>query len=93
MARQYFGAAPPQQLLGRQLIYGDSLIVHVTGIVRDWQGHTDFPYAEFISLSTAEHSWLKDELGMEHWKVIPPASRCWVKLAPDADPKKVQASR
>lgn len=91
-ARRYFGGLAPAQVIGRDIVYDDSLHVHVAGIVKDWEEHTDFPYQEFISLPTALHSGLKDELGMEHWKLYPPASKLWLKLAKDADPSRVQAA-
>jgi hypothetical protein len=91
-ARRYFGGLAPAAVIGREMVYDDSLRVHVTGVVKDWEGHTNFPYQEFISLGTALHSGLKDELGMQRWKIFPPASRLWVKLAKDADPGRVQAA-
>src|SRR5579863_3669236 len=51
-ARKYFGPGNPAEYLGRELIYDDSLRVHVTGILRDWSRPTDFPFTDFISSST-----------------------------------------
>jgi putative ABC transport system permease protein len=94
-ARQYFGTGPMEGMIGRQIVYNDSLSVHVTGIVRDWSEHTDFPYDQFISLSTATHSWLYQALGLDPAslrKGIPGSSRVLVKLEERADPRKVGAA-
>src|SRR5579863_1230365 len=53
-ARLYFGTGPLEAMIGREIVYSDSLSVHVAGVVRDWSGQTDFPYNEFISWSTME---------------------------------------
>ena len=91
-ARQYFGSGPLDGMIGRQIVYNDSLPVHVTGIVRDWDEHTDFPYDQFISLSTAPHSWLYSTLWLDPaipQKGIPGSSHVLVKLEERADPRKV----
>ena len=40
-ARQYFGTVSLDQIIGKEVIYDDSLRVRVTGIVRDWNENTD----------------------------------------------------
>jgi putative ABC transport system permease protein len=93
-ARQYFGPGSLEKMIGRQVIYNDSLPVNVTGIVRDWNEHTDFPYDQFISLSTAPHSWLYQALGLDpavSQKGLP-SCRVLVKLEERADPGKVSAA-
>ncbi len=42
-ARQYFGPLPSDQVLGRELVYNDSLHVRVAGIVKDWEEEYRFP--------------------------------------------------
>jgi putative ABC transport system permease protein len=95
VARQYFGQGSLEGMIGRQIIYNDSLRVNVTGIVRDWSEHTDFPYNQFISLSTAPHSWLYQALWLDPaipQKGIPGSSHVLVKLEERADPRKVGAA-
>jgi putative ABC transport system permease protein len=57
-ATRYFGS--PSQAMGRELIYADSLHVHVTGVVKDWTQHSDLAYTDIISLPTIDVSFLKD---------------------------------
>jgi putative ABC transport system permease protein len=92
-ARQYFGPSPLDQIIGRSIVYDDSLTVTVAGIVRDWTGNTDFPFTEFISLSTARQSFLQQalQLDMTQAKEIPFTSRVLLKLAPNADSARANA--
>jgi putative ABC transport system permease protein len=57
-ARDYFGSVPLGEVIGREIVYNDSLRLTVSGIVRDYPKNTDFVFKEFISLSTIEHSFL-----------------------------------
>ncbi|HEY8970478.1 MAG TPA: FtsX-like permease family protein, partial [Puia sp.] len=92
-ARKYFGAVPLNTLVGREIVYQDSLHVHVSGIVRDWSEHTDFPYTDFISLSTVDHSFLFQSLGLDPSQAhkTTPMVAVLLKLAPKADPNHVRA--
>jgi putative ABC transport system permease protein len=86
-ARRYFGSLKPEEFLGRRIVYNDSLAVSVSGIIRDWTENTDYPFTEFISLSTARQSFLQQVLGLDaaNSKGIPFTSRMLVKLAPHTD--------
>src|SRR5688572_6354360 len=53
-AKLYFGNLPPSEFIGRQLIYGDSLEVSVSGIVKDVKENTDFNFTDILSLRTNE---------------------------------------
>lgn len=53
-ARLIFGALSPAEILGRELIYRDSIEVSVSGIVKDPTENTDFNFTDIISLSTNE---------------------------------------
>jgi putative ABC transport system permease protein len=66
-ARQYFGPLPPAAVIGKEVIYQDSLHVYVTGVVRDWKENTDLPYTDFISYPTIASSFLKNVRHMDDW--------------------------
>ena len=51
-ANQYFPNQNPSQIIGKTLIYNDSLYTTITGIVADFQQRTDLVFQEFISLAT-----------------------------------------
>lgn len=66
-ARQYFGAVPLDQVIGKEVIYNDSLRVRVAGIVKDWNENTDFPFTDLISWSTIGASFLHNEYHTDMW--------------------------
>jgi len=86
-ARQYFGVASPGDWMGRELVYNDSVRVRVSGIIKDQEKHTDFPFMEFISLSSADHGFLHSslELDRDTWKGVPYSSRVLLKLSRQAN--------
>lgn len=89
-ARKYFGRPP---YIGRELVYQDSLRVHVTGVVRDWTPNTDFPYTDLISLSSIRSStFLSRRFHPDNWAISPvanPWTRTLIKLSPHTDPKQI----
>lgn len=89
MAHRYFGAVPVEQVLGKKLIYNDSLRVTVTGVVKDWGGNTDFGFTDFISLATAEHSFLGQSFYLSSWEYMTASSNAFVKLAQGTTPQQV----
>lgn len=80
-ANKYFGDIPAGKMLGRTVIYNDSLRVTVAGIVNDWPGNTDFGYTDFLSIATATHSFLRGRIPGEDWSSLSPhQSMAFVKL-------------
>ena len=51
-AHIYFGPIPVDDMLGKELIYDDSLHLRVSGIVEDLPANSDFQFKDFISIST-----------------------------------------
>jgi len=91
-AKQYFGDLPLDEIVGKTVIYDDSLQINVSGIVKDWNGNTDFGYTDFISISTATHSFLKSRIPAEDWSSLQPHNAmAFVKLDKDVTPKQVNS--
>ncbi len=91
-ARLYFGDIPLSSMIGRIVLYDDSLSVHVSGIVRDWTGNTDLGYTDFLSVTTATHSFLRSRVPTDDWTSLSPhRSLAFVKLAPGVRPEQVNA--
>jgi len=89
-AHQYFGDIPLSSMIGKTVIYDDSLRVGVAGIVKDWTGNTDFGYTDFISVSSATHSFLKSRIPTEDWNSLSPhQSMAFVKLAKGVTPSSI----
>jgi hypothetical protein len=53
-AERYFPNQTPAQMLGKTLLYWDTLAVEVTGIVADIDRSTSFTALEFLSLATIQ---------------------------------------
>src|SRR5579862_9508945 len=89
-ARKYFGNIPLEDMIGKMVIYDDSLRVHVSGIVNDWTERSDFNYTDYISVSTATHSFLKTTIATEDWTSLRPHNgSAFVKLAKNVTPAQV----
>ncbi|GAB3336185.1 ABC transporter permease [Larkinella ripae] len=85
-ARKYFGDLPLEQMLGKQVIYWDSVRVNVAGIVKDWGKPTDFTFTDFISLATVRTSQMKRSIDLDQWEDIWSSSQAFVKLPEGAKP-------
>jgi putative ABC transport system permease protein len=95
-ARDYFGEMPVSGYLNRELIYDDSLHVRVSGIIKDYEGNTDFPYTDYISFPTISHSFLKHVYRIDRndqWRFNPgiPGVQAFVKLQKNANPMQAAA--
>ena len=95
-AKRYFGTIAPLAAIGRELIYADSLHVHVSGVVRDWVQHSDVAYTDILSFPTIDVSFLKEsrhlndwtprlEMGKAEWPSV------YIKLARGTDTSRVVA--
>ncbi|MES2849638.1 MAG: ABC transporter permease [Bacteroidota bacterium] len=67
-ARTYFGNLSPAEMIGRQLVYDDSLLVSVTGIIKDWDKKTDILFTDFISSVTLQGKYLKNKINTQSWE-------------------------
>ncbi len=90
-ARQYFGAGPLDKIIGKQVIYEDSLIVSVTGVVKDWDKNSDLSFTDFISFSTLQSSFLKHTISSDSWKQGDLSTWIFTKLSNAAAPGQVNA--
>jgi putative ABC transport system permease protein len=79
-ARTYFGNIPLNDLLGRVVIYRDSIETTVTGIVRDVTANSDFNFSEYISLTTNEQIKGRKIFKADDWKGTNTSSQLFVKL-------------
>jgi putative ABC transport system permease protein len=84
-ARLYFGTGSPDEMIGRQIVYDDSLKVFVSGIIKDWHKNTDLGFTDFISMSTiqnglpdfgiSENSWMQADMSVWTFVKISSGSR------------------
>jgi putative ABC transport system permease protein len=90
-ARTYFGNIPLDAMLGKEVIYDDSVRVSVAGIVKEWAQPSDFNFTDFISFATIRASKLKQSINLDQWTDIWSASQAFVKLPPGATPEQFTA--
>lgn len=90
-AKAYFSSLAPEDILGREILYDDSIKATVSGIVKNITGTTDFVFEEFISSATiAANSGLKNQWGWEEWGSINSSSQMFVKLKKGIQPSQVE---
>jgi putative ABC transport system permease protein len=69
-AKLYFPNLPYSGVIGRTIVYDDTLAAQVSGIVRDLdsQYHSDFNFSEFISLRTVlDNTSLRQQFHWDDW--------------------------
>ncbi|HTD39886.1 MAG TPA: ABC transporter permease, partial [Mucilaginibacter sp.] len=80
-ARKYFGNIPFDEMIGKTILYDDSLQLSVTGIIKDWDQNTDFGYTAFMSIKNIQNGYLKKQIASDDWKSLSPhQSMAFVKL-------------
>ena len=90
-AQQYFGRVSPDKMIGRRIVYDDSIIVSVTGIVKDWDKNTDLAFTDFISFSTIQSSFLKNKINTDSWKQNAMSAWVFTKITNGEKPSQVAA--
>jgi putative ABC transport system permease protein len=89
-ARLYFGNISLSEMMGKPVVYDDSLTMHVAGIVKDRAGNSDFAYTDFLSVVTATHSFMKSRIPTADWTSLSPhRSMAFVKLSRGVKPEQV----
>jgi ABC-type lipoprotein release transport system permease subunit len=90
--RLYFGNISPAEMIGKTIVYDDSVPVHVSGVVKDQAGNTDVGYTDYISITSATHSLWKNNIPTTDWTSLRPhQSMAFVKLAKGVTPEQVNA--
>ena len=89
-ARLYFAGTKYSDIIGKIILFDDSIQCTVTGIVNDLPGNTDFYFGTFLSRQTLYTSRLKPHsFGMWGWTNS--ADQLFVRLTPDAKKAAVEA--
>ena len=91
-ARLYFGNHTPAEMLGRQVVYGDSIRAYVGGIIEDWSHNSDFAFTDYLSFCTAPQTYLKDRIPTDDWRSLGPhQSQAFVMLDKGVTPEQINA--
>ena len=89
-AKTYFPGLPYTQLIGKHILFADSINTTVTGVLRDLRGHTDFYCKTIISYATLLTKRMQP-VGFTDWGGTTSASQLFVKMAPGANVKSLTA--
>ena len=89
-ANKYFPDLSPEQVIGKTLVYNDSINATVTGIVEKFKQRSDLIFEEFISLETAKQSDLKDQVFNDSWASTTSASQIFIQVAENAEVGNIQ---
>lgn len=84
-AKTYFGTDDPTIVVGKEIIYRDSLNTTVAGIIKDLPFNTDINMTDFISYSTIEKSWVNKNIRLNDWQSVNSSSQLFVLLDKTSD--------
>ncbi|MEL6810129.1 MAG: ABC transporter permease, partial [Bacteroidota bacterium] len=84
-AQKYFPNEQISNILGKTIVYNDSINTKVTGIVENFNGRTDIVFQEFISHPTLLQTRLRENIIGKNWNNTNSSSQLFVKLNPNAD--------
>jgi predicted permease len=89
-ARLYYGKTKYPDIIGKRIIFDDTIQCTISGIVNDLPGNTDFYFGTIISRATYYTGRLKPEnFGQWHWTNS--ADQLFVSLLPGTKPAAVEA--
>lgn len=78
----YFPGKDLSEMLGKTIIYNDSIVTTVAGIVDDIKENTDFHFKEVISLATIPATGLKRQYSWANWHGFNVGSQFFIKTVP-----------
>lgn len=81
-AEKYFGSMPFDQMLGKSVVYRDSIETTVAGIVRVTNKRTDLEFTDFISKATISASGLQGNYELDDWTSTNSSTQIFVKASP-----------
>ncbi len=81
-AKVYFPGLSPDQIIGKMVIFSDTIRTTVTGIVADLEAKSDFDKQCFLSLNTVYNTSLKKDYQTDQWENVNSNNEVLVKLNP-----------
>ena len=90
-AKIYFPKLNYGDIIGKEVVYDDSIKTTVSGIVEPLKQRTDFNYHDFISYITGTtNHFLKDYFQVTQWGNTSSSSQLFIKLSPKASAAQVE---
>jgi len=81
-AKLYFPSISYAGMIGKQIVYDDSVVTTVSGIVKELPQNTDFIFKEFISQSTIPATGLKQNYRWDNWDFVNDGTQLFIRLSP-----------
>jgi ABC-type antimicrobial peptide transport system permease subunit len=78
-AEKYFPGKSPEETIGNTLIYEDSLIVKVIGVVAEFEERSDFIFKEFLSRKSFQNSEKYEYFYDKSWGSISSSTQLFIK--------------
>ncbi len=79
-ATKYFPDTAPQDIIGRILIYNDSIPIKVVGVVANFEKRSDFIFQEFLSLKSAINLNQEYLVAGDEWNSTNSGSQVFIKI-------------
>ncbi|APZ45129.1 cell division protein FtsX [Polaribacter reichenbachii] len=89
-ASKYFPNTAVSEIIGKTLVYNDSINAKVTGIVESFKNRTDIIFQEFISHPTLLQTRLRGNIIGKRWNNTNSNSQLYVKLSANANKASVK---
>ncbi|WP_299438467.1 ABC transporter permease [uncultured Aquimarina sp.] len=89
-AADYFPELSPDEIVGKTLVYNDSLHIKVTAIVENFKERTDLVFEEFISSPTLLNTRVRDNFMNKNWNSTDSNSQLFVKVSKSVNFEKIQ---
>ena len=80
-AELYFPKMQPAEIIGKQILFDDTVRTTVSGIVKNFKENTDFNFTTFVSRATQEKTTLKPQY-WDEWNNTTGNAQLFVQLAP-----------
>ncbi|WP_299111661.1 ABC transporter permease [uncultured Winogradskyella sp.] len=89
-AALYFPKMLPSEIIGKTLVYNDSINISVRGIVENFKQQSDFVFQEFISHPTILQTRLREDFQNKNWNNTNSASQLYVKISENGNLNEIQ---
>lgn len=89
-AKKYFPNQKLSEILGKSIVYQDTILTTVSGIVANFEDRTDIVFEEFISLKTGLKQDMTNTIRESGWDNTNSASQLFVKLTKNTSSSEVQ---
>jgi len=77
-AAKYFPGQASEEVVGKTLVYNDSVNMKVVGVVDNFKGRTDLDFQEFLSYKTANSTGQKNRVLSTNWNSTYSASQLFL---------------